>query len=117
MREDEQPIGFGDNVKVRSTPSTESTGLAGLTGQVYGETTPSVTNVDLIGEPSEDFAINVHFEERDEAFWFTADQLEFIDHGAGTEISVGNVTAVIREDGSWDESVSNSEKKPWWKIW
>lgn len=43
------PISFGDNVRVRSTDLSESVGLAGLAGQVYGETTPSKTGVELIG--------------------------------------------------------------------
>ena len=41
---DAQP-GFGDNVRIRVTPETEAAGVAGLRGQVYGETTPSVTEV------------------------------------------------------------------------
>ena len=52
-------ISFGDNVRVVSTPLTVSLGLAGLTGQVYGETSPSVTGVEAVGETSKDYAINV----------------------------------------------------------
>ncbi len=117
MKKNKQSIGFGDNVKIRPTRETEKIGLAGFTGQVYGETTPSITAVEVIGELTEDFAINVHIEEKNEAFWFSEDQLEFLNHGAGTEITVGNIKAVRKEDGSWNETVINQNKKPWWKIW
>jgi hypothetical protein len=43
-------ITFGDNVRLRSTPETEALGLAGQVGQVYGETTPSVTGVTVVGQ-------------------------------------------------------------------
>ena len=33
-------ITFGDNVRVRPSPETETRGVAGLLGQVYGETRP-----------------------------------------------------------------------------
>ena len=117
MKNENNQIGFGDTVKVRATPLTEELGLAGLVGQVYGETTPSVTNVEVIGSLSDDYAINVQVNERDETCWFAPDLLEFVDHAAGTEMVVGNAKAVRREDGSWEETVIKSEKKPWWKFW
>ena len=40
--------GFGDNVRIRSTPLTEELGFAGLSGSIYGETTPSVTSIEVI---------------------------------------------------------------------
>jgi hypothetical protein len=66
----ESTISFGDNVRVRAAPLTQELGLAGMAGQVYGETTPSVTNVEVIGEIQEDYAINVFFDDRNEGFWF-----------------------------------------------
>lgn len=42
-------ISFGDNVRVRSTLETEALGMAGHVGQVYGETTPSVTGMAVVG--------------------------------------------------------------------
>ena len=59
-------ISFGDNVRVASTPLTVSLGLACLKGQVYGETTPSVTGVAVVGGAAADYAINVQLEGRDE---------------------------------------------------
>ena len=52
------PIGFGDNVRVRSTPNTRDCPVAGLVGKVLGETTPSVTGVQVIGELKTDYALN-----------------------------------------------------------
>ena len=101
-----QPVSFGDNVRVIATPDTERLGLAGLSGQVYGHTTPSVTDVDVIGDLTDDFAINVHIEERDADFWFVPELLEFVDHAAGTEITLDGVPKkwTRSADGGWDES-------------
>ena len=61
---------FGDQVGIRETEETEAAGVAGLHGMVYGETAPSATGVEVIGSTTEDYALNVHFEERGEALWF-----------------------------------------------
>lgn len=118
----ESTISFGDNVYVRSTPLTQKFGLAGLNGQVYGETTPSNTNVEVIGENQEDYAINVFFDVRNEAFWFAPELLELVDHGEGTEISLNGVPKKWRRtaSGDWTESETEypqSANKPWWKFW
>jgi hypothetical protein len=60
---------FGDHVRIRATAETECRGLAGREGTVFGFTTPSLTRVEVIGLPAEDFALNVHFDELNEAFW------------------------------------------------
>ncbi|MCY2994781.1 MAG: hypothetical protein NTY19_44005, partial [Planctomycetota bacterium] len=106
------PISFGDNVCVRVTPATTTAGLAGLTGHVYGHTTPSVTGVEVIGDLTEDFAVNVHFEDRGESFWFAAEQLEFVDHAPGTEIQLAGVSKkwVRTESGEWQE-IELAEKR------
>jgi len=115
-------ISFGDNVRVRVTPLTEELELAGLVGQVYGETTPSVTGVEVIGDVKEDYAINVFFDDRKESYWFVAELLELIDHAPGTEITLDGVPKkwVRTASGDWDESdIDDSEhvSKPWWRIW
>lgn len=109
-------ITFGDNVRVLSSPETDEQGLSGKTGQVYGETTPSVTSVDVIGEVKNDYAINVSIEELGSEFWFAPQLLEFIDHAEGTEIVIGDYQAVRRADGTWDESSTNNTKR-WWQFW
>lgn len=112
-------VSFGDNVRIRATNETEAAGVAGLTGQVYGETTPSVTNVDVIGSPSTDFAIAVHIEQRDETLWFAPELVEFLDHAPGTEIKLDGVAKkwTRTEDGGWKEEPLDEKKKPWWKLW
>jgi hypothetical protein len=94
-------ISFGDNVRVTSTPLTVSLGLAGLTGQVYGETTPSVTGVQVIGATGEDYAINVQLDGRPDSVWFAPALLEFIDHAPGTEITIGTKRLVRSASGEW----------------
>ena len=109
-------LSFGDNVRVRSTPQTESLQVAGLVGQVYGITTPSVTHVHVIGGDKSDQAVNVQLQGREESLWFTSDLLEFVDHAAGTEITIdGDSRKWVRvAGGEWNEVKT---KKPWWKVW
>lgn len=106
-------ISFGDNVKIRSTPKTKRLGLAGLHGQVYGETMPSVTNVEVIGELKEDYALNVFFKNRNKSFWFTLELLEFIDHAPGTEIKLKGVSKkwVRNTSGEWKEFQTEPKHK------
>ena len=113
-------ISFGDNVRVLHTEETEAAGVAGLEGQVYGETTPSVTNVEVIGRLESDFALNVHFEERDLSLWFAPELLEFVDHAPGTEITLEGVPKrwTRSADGEWiEESTSEAPNRPWWRYW
>ena len=109
-------ITFGDNVRILSSPETDEKNLSGKIGQVYGETTPSVTAIDVIGEVKNDYAINVSIEEMGSEFWFAPELLELVDHAEGTEIVIGNYRAVRRADGTWDESGTNTNKK-WWEFW
>lgn len=109
-------ITFGDNVRILSSPETDERELSGKTGQVYGETTPSVTAVEVIGEVKNDYAINVSIEELRSEFWFAPELLELVDHAEGTEIVIGNYRAVRRADGTWEESGTNTNKK-WWQFW
>jgi hypothetical protein len=118
----DQSISFGDNVRIRSSPLTQEFGLAGLVGNVHGETTPSVTGVEVIGKVREDYAVHVFFEERDEGYWFAPELLEFVDNAPGTEIRLDGVPKkwVRSETGEWIESETEGAKKPdksWWKFW
>ncbi|MCH9656872.1 MAG: hypothetical protein K0U86_10380 [Planctomycetes bacterium] len=109
-------ISFGDNVKILAVPETDALGLSGKQGQVYGETTPSVSSIEVIGELTEDYAINVSIEGFDETFWLAPHLLELIDHGQGTTMEIGHRKAVRRADGTWEES-EMTRPKPWWKFW
>jgi hypothetical protein len=97
---------FGDRVRIKASPETEAAGVAGLEGDVYGFTTPSVTGVSVIGGSPHDHALNVSIENRG-ALWFRPDLVEVLHHNAGLEVSVGNVKAIRRADGSWSESAIN----------
>ena len=111
-----QQISFGDNVRVVSTPETDAAGVAGCIGQVYGETTPSVTGVPVVGASTQDHAINVHFEGRSDTLWFAPELLEFVDHAAGTEIRLDGVPKkwTRSASGEWIEA---PQKRPWWRFW
>jgi hypothetical protein len=116
------PISFGDNVRVRPSRETEARGVAGLRGQVYGATTPSVTGVSVIGPVTRDLAVNVHFEGRGETLWFAPELLEFIDHAPGTEVRLDGVAKkyVRSASGEWVETkerVETRERRPWWRFW
>jgi hypothetical protein len=123
MSEDppQRPVSFGDNVRIRSMPLTVERGLAGLRGQVYGETTPSMTGVDVIGELHADFAVNVHLAEKGEAYWFAEELIEFLDHAPGTEICLEGVPKkwTRSASGEWIEERMEppNERRPWWKFW
>jgi hypothetical protein len=96
---------FADRVRIKASEDTERLGLAGREGQVYGWTTPSATDVSVIGIPSKDSAINVHFDDLNENFWFSEDLVEIVDHGAGTVISLdGQQSEWVRlANGEWEE--------------
>src|SRR5687767_413951 len=102
---------FGDNVRIRPSVETESRGVAGLVGQVYGQTTPSVTGVEVIGEITSDYAINVYFEDRHESFWFALSLVEFVDHAPGTEVTLDGVPKkwVRTETGEWSEEPTETK--------
>jgi hypothetical protein len=96
-------ISFGDNVRIVSTPLTVDLGLAGLVGQVYGETRLSYTGVEVVGEPADDYALNVQLEGRPDTIWFAPHLLQFIDHAPGTEIVIGNSRMIRSSSGEWIE--------------
>jgi hypothetical protein len=77
VRSDHDEVAAAAFVRVRSTPETEALGLAGLSGEVMGETRPSASRVeDIVGGDGADYAINAWFEERREQYWFHPDLLE-----------------------------------------
>jgi hypothetical protein len=104
-------ISFGDNVRVATTPLTTALGLSGLTGAVYGETTASVTGVEVVGEVADDYAIDVQLDGRDGSIWFAPELLEFVDHAPGTEIVIGN-RRLIRSDPSRASGLRDSRDRP-----
>ena len=122
-------ISFGDRVRVLSTPFTEELGIAGVVGQVYGQTVPSASGVEVQCPLTEDYAVNVFIEAKDEGFWLAEGCLEFVDHGPGTTFSLAGQEWVRLEDGSVQETDDSKRrqqeaaasrvqaKSPWWKLW
>jgi hypothetical protein len=101
---DARPIGWFDNVRVRVTPETEAAAVAGRQGVVTGQTVPSTSGVeDVIGTPTEDYAVHVLFEDTDEGFWFAEHLLELVDHAPGSTITIGSRTLVRDASGEWRE--------------
>ena len=98
-------VDFADRVRIKATEDTERLGLAGREGRVYGWTTPSSTGVVVIGEMRDDSAINVHFDDSNSNFWFSAELVETIDHGAGTVVSLDgqDIEWVRLTDGTWEQ--------------
>jgi hypothetical protein len=108
---------FGDRVRIKSTPETIAAGLAGLEADVNGFTTPSVTNVEVIGGAPDDCAINVSPLAGGDTYWLRPDLLEVLHHNPGMELKVGNMKAVRRADGTWDETVVLKHRQASWFIW
>ena len=104
----EHMTSFADRVRIKRTEETERLGLAGRVGQVFGYTTPSVTDVAVVGILSDDYAVNVHFDELNEVFWFADHLVEQIDHAPGTVISLQGQEAewVRLPNGEWQEKSS-----------
>lgn len=109
---------FGNKVRIKRTPETEDKGLADKEGEVYGQTTPSMMEFEVIGTLTEDIAINVHFEELGESFWFAEDLIEHLDKGEGTEITLDGIDKkwTKRENEEWIEENTKQENK-WWQFW
>ena len=98
-------ICYGDNVRIRRTPETERLGIADTIGNVYGETTPSETRVEVIGLLRSDYALQVYFDALQKSYWFAPGMLEFVNHAPGTEVHVHGTAykSVRQRDGSWKD--------------
>ncbi len=106
---------YGDNVRIVRTAETERLGIAEKIGNVYGETTPSDTKVEVIGNLTSDYALHVYFETLDVSYWFAPQMLEFVDHAPGTEIHVhGSAFKSVRQpDGTWKDVPVNPGRDSW----
>ena len=100
------PVDFGDRVRILMTDATRTSGHAGLVGQCYGITTPSLTGVQVVGLAGEDRALNVYFDDGGDA-WFAPEVVELVDHGAGTEVTIGDTRLVRDEHGDWQRPARN----------
>jgi hypothetical protein len=102
-------IGFGDTVRIRTTVETESLGLAGRTGLVYGFTTPSDTGVQVVGSVAKDIALSVKIDGKDEPLWLDPDLVEFVDHTPGATVRIGHRSCMRGADGEWNEDTRTNE--------
>jgi hypothetical protein len=118
---------FGNKVKIKDSPLTKKKGLAGKIGDVYGQTTPSMVDIEIIGTPTEDFAINVYFDDLKASYWFDADLLETIDDGQGAVITLDGVDKrwTKGQNGEWIEEdtkpttirpAARTTVKKWWEF-
>lgn len=111
-------VSYGDNVRILRTAETERLGIADMIGNVYGETTPSDSKVEVIGKLETDYAVNVYFDMLDVSYWFATQMLEFVEHAPGTEIHVhGSPFKSVRQpDGTWKDipvgPVRDSARRP-----
>lgn len=121
---------FGNLVKIKASTETDLKGLTGKTGQVNGETTPSMMEIEVIGLCKKDYAINVFFEEINQSFWIDADLIQKIDDGEGIEITLDGIDKkwTKGKNGEWIEENTSSKKvketkandkpqKKWWLFW
>ena len=108
-------VSFGDNVRILRTAETERLGIAEMIGNVYGETTPSVTQVKVIGKLESDYAFNVYFDTLDLSYWFAPHMLEFVNHAPGTEVHVhgSSFKSVRQPDGTWKDIPVNPVRLSW----
>jgi len=111
---------FGDHVRIAVSAETTAVGISAREGVVSGFTTPSITNVEVVGHTTDDYAVAVMIDSlNNETFWLAEHLVEFLDHAAGTEIWVsGSTFKEIRNgDGSWRKMAITSRRQPWWKFW
>ena len=104
-------IEFGDIVKFCDNEITKDHGLANKKGTCLGWTTPSMTHIKFIGDQTSDYAISVELEDKSEIVWTTQDQVNFVSHGEGQVIEIGNKRATRRADGSWKEEIIDPSKE------
>lgn len=105
VKHDDANVSYGDNVRILCTAETERLGIADRVGNVYGETTPSESGVEVIGKPEVDHALHVYFDTLDSSYWIAPHLLEFVNHAPGTEVHVhGSPFKSVRQpDGTWKD--------------
>ena len=95
-------ISFGGKVRILASDSTTASGHADLIGVCHGITTPSVTCLEVVGYAPDDIALNVHFDDptvRDA--WFAPEHVGIVDHGVGSQATVGDHRFVKTRADDW----------------
>ena len=102
-----------DTARICSTPVTNEAGYAGAEGIVFGVTTVSATNVEVVGDAEDDCAINVDFGGALPSAWFQPSLVE-ITGQPQTTISIGGAELKRPEGGGdWVQI----KTRPWWRFW
>lgn len=102
-----------DTVRIRETPVTLAAGYNSANGVVFGVTTVSLTQVDVIGEAEDDCALNVDFGGALPSAWFQPSLVE-ITGQPETMISIEG--AEFRRPEGGGEWV-RVKPRPWWRFW
>jgi hypothetical protein len=96
-----EPVSLFDRVRILPTAATETIGVAGRIGIVHGETTPSVTSVEVVGGVAANHAFCVRFEDEDRELWFAPHLVELVDHAPGSTIRIGGQSLIRDVGGEW----------------
>ena len=72
-----------------------------------------------VGPITDDYAVNVMIEGHPEGLWMSPDLVEFVDHGAGTTMTLDGVPKkwTRTESGEWLEESTEKPVRKWWQIW
>lgn len=101
---------LGDRVRIVDNPATRSSGHARREGLCYGFTTPSITDVEVIGNTDGDIAFSVSIDGMEPGEnWFGPDSVEVIDHSPGLVIGVGENEFIRTEQGGWERLAANRD--------
>lgn len=103
---------FGNKVKIKTSEDTEKINVAGKFGKIFGQTVPSLSGVEVIGNPKRDYAINVYFEDIDDSYWFDESLIETVDTGIGSDIIIGDQKFIKNETGEWLPSTQRQSHNP-----
>ena len=106
MTEHDAAVVFGDTVRVLETPDTLLAGIAGLEGEVYGFTAPSVSGISAVGALANDFAINVYVGQLGQDFWLDPSSVELVARPDVMEFGVaGKTIRITRTAEGYSEEI------------
>ena len=112
----------GDVVRINRNELTEKAGVAGFIGAVNGFSTPSCSDLNVIGDEADKCAVKLHLEVQQKDIWINPELLKHVDHAAGTVVHINGLSKKMQRNssGEWIEVMKAKpikKKKPWWKFW
>lgn len=93
-------LNLGDRVRIAATPETRATGWAGREGTYCGFTTPSVTEIEVIGR-RDDLGYNVLFDNEQDDAWFDPSLVERLGFDPDGTVVFGDKRFRRAADGDW----------------